>query len=199
MTPFCTRRTVDHQPLNRHAVRETHHTQSPFHQVRSIPAHTRKTKYDAWNGFHTIPLHPDDRHLTTFITPWGRYRYCVAPQGYVSSGDAYTRRFDEIIVDFPDKIKVVDDALLYTPLHPSEYNTPAEKRMDLHSSSLAESFFQAARWLDLCGRNHITGNPSKFSLGEIETDFTAFHLSETSVGPCESFLSAIRNFPVPKK
>ena len=70
--------------------------------------------------------------------------------------------------------------------------------MDLYSSSLAESFFQAARWLDLCGRNHITGNPSKFSLGEIETDFTAFHLSETSVGPCESFLSAIRNFPVPK-
>ena len=31
------RRTVDMQPLNLHATRETHHTQSPFHQARSVP------------------------------------------------------------------------------------------------------------------------------------------------------------------
>ncbi len=191
------RRTVDFQPLNRHAVRETHHTPSPFNQVRSVPSHTRKTKFDARNGYHSIPLHPDDRHLTTFITPWGRYRYCVAPQGYIASGDAYTRRFDEIVVDFPDKIKVVDDALLYNPLGREEYNTPAQMRLDAPSDSIKESFFRAAQWLDLCGRNHITGNPSKFCMGEIETDFAGFHLGETSVGPCKSFLEAIRDFPTP--
>ena len=48
------RRTVDLQPLNRHALRETHHTQSPFHQARSVPSHTRKTVCDAWNGYHSI-------------------------------------------------------------------------------------------------------------------------------------------------
>lgn len=192
------RRTVDFQPLNKYAVRETHHTQSPFNQVRSIPPHTRKTKFDAWNGYHSIPLHPDDRHLTTFITPWGRYRYCVAPQGYISSGDAYTRRFDEIAMDFPDKIKVVDDALLYTPLNITEHNVLEKDRLDTYSTSIQDSFFQAAKWLDLCGKNHITGNPSKFSMGETETDFTAFHLGETSVGPCRSFLEAIYNFPTPK-
>ena len=192
------RRTVDFQPLNKHAVRETHHTPSPFNQVRSIPPHTRKTKFDAWNGYHSIPLHPDDRHLTTFITPWGRYRYCVAPQGYISSGDAYTRRFDEIAMDFPNKIKVVDDALLFTPLSTTEYDVPEKDRLDTPSTSIAESFFQAARWLDLCGRHHITGNPSKFAMGEIETDFTAFRLCETTVGPCRSFLEAINNFPTPQ-
>ena len=192
------RRTVDHQPLNRHAVRETHHTQSPFHQVRSIPPHARKTQFDAWNGYHSIPLHPDDRHLTTFITPWGRYRYCVAPQGYVASGDAYTRRFDEIASDFPNKIKVIDDVLLYTPLDVAEHDTPAEDRLDTPSNSIRDSFFQAAAWLDLCGRNNITGNPTKFRMGEIETDFASFHLTENSVGPCRSFLEAIHNFPTPK-
>ena len=25
---------------------------------------------DAWNGYHAVPLHPDDKHFTTFITPW---------------------------------------------------------------------------------------------------------------------------------
>ena len=65
------RRTVNLQALNQHATRETHHTQSPFHQVRDIPPNTYKTVFDAWNGYHSIPLDERDRHLTTFITPWG--------------------------------------------------------------------------------------------------------------------------------
>ena len=67
------RRAIDFQPLNSHATRETHHTQSPFHQARSVPHGKKKTVFDAWNGYHSVPLHPDDRHYTTFITPWGRY------------------------------------------------------------------------------------------------------------------------------
>ena len=93
------RRTVDFQALNKHAKRETHHTQSPFHQARSVPAKRKKSVLDAWNGYHSVSLHADDRHYTTFITPWGRYRYRVAPQGYIASGDGYTRRYDLIIAD----------------------------------------------------------------------------------------------------
>ena len=81
------RRTVDFQVLNLHATCETHHTQSPFHQARSIPSHKRKTVFDHWNGYHSVPLHPDDHHLTTFITLWERYQYKTAPQGYIESGD----------------------------------------------------------------------------------------------------------------
>ena len=94
------RRTVDFQPLNLHATRETHHTQSPFHQARSVPHDQKKTVLDCWNGYHSVALHADDRHLTTFITPWGRYRYRVASQGYIASGDGYSRRFAgvEIVV-----------------------------------------------------------------------------------------------------
>ena len=62
------RRTVDLQPLNAHATRETHHTQSPFHKARSVPQGTIKSVFDAWNGYHSVPLR-EERHLTTFITP----------------------------------------------------------------------------------------------------------------------------------
>ena len=61
------RRTVNLQALNDHAIRETHHTESPFHQVRAVPSHTYKSVTDCWNGYHSIPLHDYDRHLTTFI------------------------------------------------------------------------------------------------------------------------------------
>ena len=63
------RRTVDMQVLNKHAVRETHHTQSPFHQATLVHAGTKKTISDARNGYHSVPIREEDRHLTTFITP----------------------------------------------------------------------------------------------------------------------------------
>ena len=106
------RRNVDMQALNDHAVRETRHSQSPYHQARSIPPKTWKTVMDCWNGYHSIPLREEDRHYTTFITPKGRFRYKVAPQGYIASGDGYTRRFDEIVADVQRKTKCIDDALL---------------------------------------------------------------------------------------
>ena len=67
------RRTVNFQPLNEHSSRQTHHTMSPFHQASMVPAGTKKTVLDAWNGYHSVYLDPTCRDLTTFITPWGRY------------------------------------------------------------------------------------------------------------------------------
>jgi len=173
--PRC---TVDFQALNVHAARETHHTQSPFHQARSIPSGKKKTVFDCWNGYHSIPLHEDDRHLTTFITPWGRYRYKTAPQGYIASGDGYSRRFDELVSHIPNKTKSIDDTLLW-------------------ADNLTESFFQAVTWLDLCGQHGITLNPDKFVFGADTVKFTGFEVTPNSVRPCRKYLDAIRNFPTP--
>ena len=173
------RRTVDFQALNRYATRETHHTQSPFHQARMVPPNTRKSVFDAWNGYHSISLDPRDRHLTTFITPWGRYRYRVCPQGYIASGDAYTRRFDEIISDIDNKSKVIDDTIMW-------------------SSSIENSFFQAANWLNTCGQNGIILNPSKFSFAKETVNFAGFEITSTTVRPCPQVLEAIKGFPKPR-
>ena len=134
---------MDFQPLNAHATRETHHTRSPYHQARSVPKMMKKSVFDAWNGYHSVPLHPDDTHFTTFITPWGRYRYLTAPQGYKASGDGYSARFDGIIEGIKNKTKCVDDTLMW-------------------SEDIAQAFTDAANWLTLCGANGITLNPEKF-------------------------------------
>ena len=82
--------------LNAATRRETHHTPSPFNQASVIPANTRKTVLDSWNGYHSLPLPP-------FITELDWYRYCRIPQGFHGSGDGYTRRFDDITVDMVRK------------------------------------------------------------------------------------------------
>ena len=78
-----------------------------------MPRNTSKTVTDAWNGYHSVPLRPEDRHLTTFITPWGRYRYCRNPQGFVGAGDGYNRRFDAVLSDFARKERCVDDTVFW--------------------------------------------------------------------------------------
>ena len=173
------RRTIDFQPLNVHATRETHHTQSPFHQARSVPHGKKKTVFDAWNGYHSVPIREQDRHLTTFITPWGRYRYCSAPQGYTASGDGYSRRYDEIVSTIPDKTKCIDDTLLW-------------------ADDLEASFHQAVQWLDICGRNGITLNPDKFQFAQDTVEFAGFEITFDSVRPCKRYLRAIMEFPKPK-
>ena len=173
------RRTVDLQSLNRHATRETHHTPSPFHQARSIPHGKRKTVLDAWNGYHNVPIREEDRHLTTFITPWGRYRYKTAPQGYIASGNGYTRRYDEIVATIPNKTKCIDDVLLW-------------------SNTIDESFDQTVNWLDICGRHGIILNPDKFVFAEDEAEFAGFQITLDTVRPCQRYLQSILEFPTPR-
>ena len=174
------RRTVDLSPLNRHCLRETHHVKPPFQQARSIPPKTWKSATDAWNRYHSVPLHEGDRHLTTFITPWGRYRYRMAPQGFLASGDGYARRFDEVIADITRKTKCVDDTAMW-------------------DTELEEHWWRMIDFLILLGNNGIILNEEKFQFAKREVNFAGFHITADGVKPLEKFLIAIRDFPTPTR
>ena len=173
------RRTVDLQRLNDATLRETHHTPSPFNVVSTIPTKTWKTVLDAWNGYHSLPLHESTKKSMTFITEWGRYRYCRAPMGYHVSGDAYTRRFDDITRGQPRVARIVDDSILWDP-------------------DIAESFWHTFDYIKLCSDNGIIFNKDKFQFCQTTVEFAGFELFEDGYRPLKKILSAIRDFPVPK-
>ena len=139
------RRTVDFQQLNRFALRETHNSESPYHLARQVPRNVKKTVTDAWNGYHGVKMYKCDRHLTTFITPWGRYRYIRCPQGYIASGDAYTSRYDLIIEGVERYAKCVDDTILW-------------------SQSIEDSFTQTAQYLELCRKKWYSTTSEEIQL-----------------------------------
>ena len=172
------RRTVDLSPLNRHCRRETFTTESPFHLARRIPGNSWKTVTDAWNGYHSAPLRESDRHLTTFITPFGRWRYCRAPQGFLSSGDGYNRRFDAILSDFERKERCVDDTVHH------------DMELDTH-------WWRTMEFLETVGRSGIVLNPDKFQFSRKEVEFAGFRITNSSIEPLPKFLDAIRDFPTP--
>ena len=172
------RRTVDLSPLNKFCQRETFAAESPFHSARRIPRDSWKTVTDAWNGYHSVPLRESDRHLTTFITPFGRWRYTRAPQGFLSSGDGYNRRFDAILSSFDRKERCVDDTIHY-------------------DSDLEQHWWRTIDLLTHLGQAGIVLNPDKFQFASKRADFAGFRISESAIEPLPKYLDAIRDFPFP--
>ena len=103
------RRVVDLRNLNAATLRQTHFTEPPFSQAMAIPPNTWRYKTDAWIGYHSVPIAQEDKHLTTFTTPWGRIRYNVAPQGSICGGDGFTYWYDSITAGLKNKKKCIDD------------------------------------------------------------------------------------------
>ena len=104
----CPRITVDLQHLNSQCLQETYHNPSAFQMHARFHPIQKKLVLNAADGFHAILLNKESQTLTTFITEWGRYMYLQLPQGFLTSTDAYTRRYDEIIKPIPCKAKIVD-------------------------------------------------------------------------------------------
>ena len=128
---------------------ETHHTRSPFSLAMQLPPKSRKTFLDAVDACHSVLLDEESQPLSTFITEWGRYMFKRMPQGYLASGDAYTRRYDEIISDVPRKVKIGDDTLLW-------------------DSNIEESFYYIFDYLALGYTNEVRFNISKYQLCSYE-------------------------------
>ena len=173
------RRTVDLQRLNKATLRETHHTATPFELVSTIPPGQVKTVLDAWNGYHSLPLAAGSRDATTFITEWGRFRYCRAPMGFHASGDAYTRRFDDITKDQVRVKRCVDDSILW-------------------DTDIAESFWHTFDYLKTCGDSGIVFNQKKFQFAEETVEFAGFEVTIDGYKPSKKLLDAIAHFPRPQ-
>ena len=176
------RRVVDLSPLNKHCLRETFSPTPAAKQARLIPPNTWKTCTDAWNGFHSALIVEEDRHLTTFITEEGRFRYRVAPQGYLSSGDGYNQRYDKITQDVDRKTRCTDDTALWDE----------DEDLELH-------WWRVLDYLQLMGENGIVLNKDKFQFCSKTIDFAGFRVTEKTVEPLPKYIESILNFPTPTK
>ena len=64
---------VNLKTLNESVLREVHLMPKVDETLALLAGVTTFSKLDANSGFWQIPLAKDSRHLTTFITPFGRY------------------------------------------------------------------------------------------------------------------------------
>jgi len=68
---------------------------------------------DAKDGFHQVKLDESSSYLTTFWTPFGRYRYLRMPFEISSAPEEYQRRMHDIVQGLPGVEVIADDILVY--------------------------------------------------------------------------------------
>ena len=71
------------------------------------------SKLDANSGFYQVQLTEESSFLTTFITPFGRYRYNRLPFGITSAPEHFQKRMQSILSDMEGTVNMIDDILMY--------------------------------------------------------------------------------------
>ena len=69
---------------------------------------------DATLGFWHIPLDLRSSLLTTFNTPWGKYRWLRMPFGLKFSGDVFQERLDIVLRLVPGELGIAHDIVIHS-------------------------------------------------------------------------------------
>ncbi len=88
---------VDLTKLNASVCRERVMLPSMEYILAQIGEAKYFSKLDANSGFWQIELDPESSELTTFITPFGRYRFKRLPFGITSGPEHFQRRMSELL------------------------------------------------------------------------------------------------------
>lgn len=109
------RMVINFIPLNRIAI-EDHY---PIPQIHDL-FHTLRnakmfTALDCTEGFFQIPVHPDDRHKTAFITPHGLFQFKRCPFGFTNSPAVFQRAMNSIFEDglYRRCVIYIDDIMIF--------------------------------------------------------------------------------------
>lgn len=114
---------VDFRKLNLSLKRETFHIPT-FDELSSRLAGVKFiTKLDAASGFFQIPLHENSRDFTTFLTPFGRYRFKRLPMGVNIAPEIYQRKMCELLHDIDNVLIYMDDVIVFGNSSESHDNT----------------------------------------------------------------------------
>jgi len=103
---------VDLSHLNCFVIRERYQSPSPAEAVADIAASEAKV-FTILDAYHQCPLDQESQSLTTFITPFGRYKYLCAPYGISSISEHYNCRITKAFEGLSGFQHIVDDFVIY--------------------------------------------------------------------------------------
>ncbi|GFS21854.1 Pol polyprotein [Elysia marginata] len=101
--------------LNKAVLREVHPLSLVDDDLARLAGSRVFTELDARSGFWQMPLDPQSRLLTAFLTPFGRFCMNRLPFGISLTPETFQRRMSEILRDIEGVICHMDDILVHAP------------------------------------------------------------------------------------
>lgn len=150
--------------LNEFIQREHHLSDFPSEPVTSVPQEELAfvCKFNTGHGYWQVPLAPESRSVTCFITPFACYVCNRAAFGINSISEWYNHRMNKVITDLEGTRNIVDDILIYNSSLPVQKNR-------------TRSFF------DQCRHHGVTVKQTNSQLAVTDVLFVDFRLSSTGI------------------
>lgn len=158
----------------------------PIHLMPSVEVTLAKMKgskfcsrLDANAGFHQLKLDKQSQHLTTFITPFGRFMYKRLPFGINCASDYFSKHFGDLLSDIPNVAVHVDDILVFGETREADDSTLEKVLTKLSAAG-------------------VTLNKDKCTFGDTVIDFLGHRISQHGIDVHPDRVSSIVNFPTPR-
>ena len=169
---------LDPRDLNRAVKREHYKLPTREEIMANFAGAMIFSKLDASAGFWQLKLDEDSSKLTTFNTPFGRYRFLRLPFGISSAPEIYHKKIREIFEGIPNVDTSMDDIIVWG------------RTVEEHDKALTQV-------LEASKRNNLTLNKEKCQFGVKELVFLGDRLTTDGIKPDEAKISAITNMPRP--
>lgn len=164
---------LDPKDLNR-AILRPHYPMKTLEDVLPQLSKARFfTKLDARSGYLTIKLSEASSYLTTFNTPFGRYRYLRLPFGLKSSQDDFQRKIDGCYEGLDGVVALVDDLLVFG------------QTREEHDRNLRKVLIRSKE-------RGVKLNKDKLEVGVTKVKYFGHLLTSEGVGPDPDKVSAVR-------
>ena len=175
---------LDPNNLNECIERENY----PLPTIEDLAAKLNKarvfTVLDVKNGFWHVPLEEKSTYLTTFNTPYGRYRWLRMPFGLCSAPEIFQRRMNELIEGMAGIQVIADDFLIYGCGSTNDIAVKDHDRV-------------LRLFLDKCRKANLHLNSSKIKLREREVPYIGHILSEEGITVNPDKVKAIKELKTP--
>ncbi|XP_054274598.1 uncharacterized protein K02A2.6-like [Macrosteles quadrilineatus] len=137
------------------------------------------SKIDANSGFWQLNLAEESQDYTTFITPFGRYKFRKLPFGITSAPEEFQRRMSKALEEAKNCLVHIDDCLIWG------------RTKEEHDECLRAV-------LERVQANGITLNKQKSEFCKKTVTFLGFVLSKDGIKPDPSKVQAIVDLPAPR-
>ena len=175
---------IDPRPLNKYLKRE--HYQMPT--IDDVLPSLRNAKVfstvDAASGFWQLRLDDKSSDLTTFDTPYGRYKWLRLPFGISPSPEIFQKRLHQCIEGVPGVLCVADDIMIYG------CGDDIEAASADHDKNLAAL-------LSKCRENGVKLNPDKLQLKCKSITYLGHVITDDGLKPDPAKVEAVLAMPKP--
>ena len=169
---------VDMTRVNKAVQREYYIMPKVEKTLGCITQGTVFSKLDANAGFNQIVLSDESSDLTTFITPFGRFRFRRCPYGISSAPEYFQKQMDRILEGLEGVVCHMDDILV------------AGRNRSEHDERLVKV-------LDRLQSSGLTLNPEKCSFAQTRLEYLGQVIDSTGIRQDPAKVKAIREMASP--